>query len=189
MWAPSKWDDTAIDPGPSLQAATLPPEHPKGLWNGYFADDDGSVHEGDIDTLAAAGITKGCNPPWDTDYCPQRLITRGEIAAFIRRTLDLPASETDYFTDDDTSVFNGDINAVMDAGIGFGCSDTEFCPNQPLLREEMAEMLVRSFADADPARYDNSAGVDYFTDDADSLISGLDQPPHGRRGDQGLQPS
>ena len=163
-----KWNDNAIDPWPSLQAASLPPDHPKGLWNGYFADDDGSVHEADIDTLAAAGTTRGCNPPWDTEYCPQRLITRGEIAAFIRRTLDLPASKTDYFPDDDASVFNDDINAVMQAGIGFGCSDTEFCPSQPLLREEMAEMLVRSFAAVDPARYDDSEGSNYFTDDENS---------------------
>ena len=163
-----KWDSTAIDPWPSLHEASLPPDHPTGLWNGYFADDDGIIHEASIDALAANGTTKGCNPPWDTEYCPWQFITRGQIAAFIRRTLDLPASENDYFTDDETSVFDDDINAVTQAGIGFGCSETEFCPNRPLAREEMAEMLVRAFADLDPARYANSNGDDYFTDDSES---------------------
>ena len=159
---PSKWESPAIDPYPSLVAAD--PMHGKG-WNGTFADDDGSPHEADIETLAAAGITKGCNPPANTNYCPQRLITRGEIAAFINRTLNLPATDVDAFADDSGTVFEGDINAVAAAGIGFGCTETDFCPDQPLLRDEMAEMLVRAFADADPERYANPEGIDFFTDD------------------------
>ena len=31
--------------------------------NGYFDDDNSSVHEQDLDSIAAAGITLGCNPP------------------------------------------------------------------------------------------------------------------------------
>ena len=121
-----------------------------------------------IDFMAANGITQGCNPPANTNYCPERLITRGEIAAFIARTLDLPVAEEDAFGDDQGNVFEGDINAVIAAGIGFGCTEMEFCPDDPLLRGEMAEMLVRAFAASDPDRYSNPDGIDYFTDDETS---------------------
>ena len=30
--------------------------------NGFFNDDDGNTFESDIDAIANAGITKGCNP-------------------------------------------------------------------------------------------------------------------------------
>ncbi|HSJ35406.1 MAG TPA: M23 family metallopeptidase [Acidimicrobiia bacterium] len=159
------WSAVAIDPYPhllSLEVKVGP------AWNGFFSDDDASVHEADIETLAADGTTKGCNPPENTMYCPERLITRGEIAAFIRRTLQLPAAEVDLFADDAGSVFEGDINAVAAAGIGFGCTETDYCPDQPLLRDEMAEMLIRSFAEADPDRYANPDEIDFFGDDTDN---------------------
>jgi hypothetical protein len=35
----------------------------------YFDDDNGSVHEDSINRVAAAGITRGCNPPANTQYC------------------------------------------------------------------------------------------------------------------------
>ncbi len=52
-----------------------------------FTDDDDSVFEGDNDKMKAAGISYGCNPPENTWYCPDRTLTRGEIAAFIHRAL------------------------------------------------------------------------------------------------------
>jgi murein DD-endopeptidase MepM/ murein hydrolase activator NlpD len=162
---PSKWEATAVNPYPSLQAASLPPTGLPGLWRGRFADDDGSVHEADIDRLAADGTTRGCNPPWNTKYCPTRLITRGEIAAFIRRALALPAADQVFYRDTAGSVFHHDINALTAAGIGFGCAPDRYCPDSPLLRDEMAELLVRAFAPADPERYANPGSEDFFVDD------------------------
>lgn len=160
------WDAYPIDPYPALTTLQFSLDAPAAAPAiDYFADDNGSVHETDINTLAADGTTKGCNPPDNTMYCPQRLITRGEIAAFIRRTLDLPPADEDYFTDDGTSVFSGDIDAFTAAGIGFGCTETQFCPDEPLLRDEMAEMLVRAFADDHPDLYSNPEGTDFFVDD------------------------
>ena len=52
-----------------------------------FTDDDDSVFENDIDKLATAGVTKGCNPPTHDMYCPDNLVTRGQMAAFLRRAL------------------------------------------------------------------------------------------------------
>jgi hypothetical protein len=51
----------------------------------YFTDDNDSIFESDINRLAAAGITKGCNPPANDNYCPTNVVVRGEMAAFMRR--------------------------------------------------------------------------------------------------------
>ena len=50
-----------------------------------FVDDDGSIFEDAIAKLAAAEITLGCNPPINDRYCPDDPVTRGQMAAFIRR--------------------------------------------------------------------------------------------------------
>ena len=52
-----------------------------------FADDDGSIFEDNIDKLATAGVTKGCNPPTNDNFCPNANVTRGQMAAFLRRAL------------------------------------------------------------------------------------------------------
>jgi len=54
----------------------------------HFTDDDGSVFESSIDKLYTAGITMGCNPPTNDHYCPNDNVTRGQMAAFLRRGLD-----------------------------------------------------------------------------------------------------
>jgi hypothetical protein len=52
-----------------------------------FVDDEGSVFEADIQSLAAAGITRGCNPPANDRFCPNDAVTRGQMAAFLKRGL------------------------------------------------------------------------------------------------------
>lgn len=42
----------------------------------------------DIAWLAEAGITKGCNPPANTEFCPDEEVTREQMAAFIHRLAD-----------------------------------------------------------------------------------------------------
>jgi Peptidase family M23 len=148
-----------VNPTPHADAATRISEPLPATWNGTFWDDDDSIHEANIEIIAELDITRGCNPPDNDRYCPGRDITRGEIAAFIRRALSLPASTVDAFADDDASIFAGDIDAVVAAGIGFGCSPTQYCPDAPLRRDEMAELLVRAFG------YDNPDETDHFVDD------------------------
>jgi hypothetical protein len=55
-------------------------------------DDDGSIFEADIAKLAAAGITRGCNPPVNDRFCPTDPVTRQQMAAFLHRALDPPPS-------------------------------------------------------------------------------------------------
>jgi hypothetical protein len=53
-----------------------------------FTDDDGSVFEADIAKLAAADITRGCNPPTNDQFCPDDNVNRGQMAAFLFRALE-----------------------------------------------------------------------------------------------------
>ncbi len=56
----------------------------------FFVDDDGSVFEQHINNLAAAGITRGCNPPDNDEFCPTQPVSRGAMAAFLFRARVLP---------------------------------------------------------------------------------------------------
>lgn len=112
----------------------------------HFVDDDGSVHEADIGALAGAGITKGCNPPTNDEFCPEGPVTRGQMAAFLTRALGLSPSASP-FTDDDGSVFESEIAALAAAGITRGCNppaNDEFCPDRPVTRAQMAAFLHRA---------------------------------------------
>jgi hypothetical protein len=111
-----------------------------------FADDDDSVFEANINALAAAGITTGCNPPVNTAYCPTDFVTRGQMAAFLVRAFGLPPGP-ERFVDDDGSVFEADIEALAAAGITLGCNppaNTMFCPNDLITRQQMAAFLHRA---------------------------------------------
>jgi len=52
---------------------------------GTFTDDDDSIFETHIEWLAASGVTAGCNPPTNDHFCPDDNVTRGQMAAFMRR--------------------------------------------------------------------------------------------------------
>lgn len=141
-------------------AGELPP-------GGTFADDNGNVHEADIEAVAAAGITKGCNPPANDKYCPDGLVTRAQIAAFLVRALDLSPSGDDYFFDDNGSIFENDINSLAASKITFGCnppSSDKFCPDANLTRAQMAALLVRAYG------YTDQGGGDLFVDDDGSIF-------------------
>jgi hypothetical protein len=124
-----------------LLLALLPP-------GGTFVDDDGSVHEGSIEAIAAEGLTVGCNPPQSDRYCPGRTVTRGEMAAFLARALTLGATGDEFFSDDDGHLFENAINRLAEAGVTQGCNppaNDRFCPDRVMTRGEMAAMLSRAF--------------------------------------------
>jgi hypothetical protein len=50
----------------------------------HFTDDNRSKHEAAINRFAAAKLTAGCA---DDRYCPSGTVTRGQMAAFIRRAI------------------------------------------------------------------------------------------------------
>ena len=122
---------------PSASAA-LPP-------GGTFIDDNGSAFEPSIEAVAAEGITNGCNPPLNDLYCPRDAVTRGQMAAFLVRALDLTATGGSDFVDV-SGTFAVDIDKLATAGITRGCNapvNDRFCPNDVVTRGQMAAFLVR----------------------------------------------
>jgi hypothetical protein len=134
------------------------PSEPYALaWSvsGPFVDADSSIFRPDILWAWQAGITSGCA----TDrYCPDQPVTREQMASFLARALHLPATSRDYFTDDERSQHEANINRVAAAGITTGCAATRYCPGATVTREQMASFLARAFALPAATR-------DYFTDD------------------------
>lgn len=53
--------------------------------DGFEDVPDSNVFHDDIEWMAETGVTKGCNPPENTEYCPDRALIRGEEAAFFHR--------------------------------------------------------------------------------------------------------
>jgi hypothetical protein len=112
-----------------------------------FLDTRRSIFRLDIAWMSATGITRGCNPPDNTRFCPDGSVTRGQMAAFLDRALDLPATTTDFFTDDDGTLFEDDINRLAAAGITKGCNpptNDHYCPPALVERDQMAAFLRRA---------------------------------------------
>ena len=146
----------------AVSADALPP-------GGSFSDDNGNVHEGSIEAIAAVGVTRGCNPPTNDRYCPHTSVSRGQMAAFMARALGLPAVARDFFVDDDGSLFESDINRIAAAGISKGCgppANDRYCPETAVTRAMMAAFLVRAFG------YAETSHGTAFIDSSDSPFSG-----------------
>lgn len=92
----------------------------------------------------ATGLTRGCNPPENTRFCPDQALTRGQIAAFLDRADSLPATDQDFFGDDDDSIFEAAINRLAASGITSGCGEGRFCPDDEVTREQMVTFLYRA---------------------------------------------
>ena len=105
----------------------------------------------DVEWLAEQEITRGCNPPFNTRFCPDLDVTRGQMAAFLVRALQYTDNGGgDLFTDDDTSIFEDDIDKLAAAGVTKGCNpplNTKYCPDLDVTRGQMAAFLHRATGD------------------------------------------
>ncbi len=156
-----------------------------GVFDPPFRDDDSSVFQADINWLSAAGITQGCNPPTGDRFCPDEPVTRGQMAAFLARALDLSTpSGRDSFTDDNASLFEPSIEALAAAGITRGCNpptNNRFCPEDRVTRAQMAAFLVRALGYTDP-------GGNTFQDDDGSVFEASIQALAGAGVTRGCNP-
>jgi Lysyl oxidase/S-layer homology domain len=107
----------------------------------WFTDDETSIHEPAINAIRDEGITLGCGPNL---FCPKSLVTREQMASFLIRALGLTTVGTDYFTDDNGSIHEGDINTLRAEEITTGCGPMLFCPTGLVTREQMAAFLHRA---------------------------------------------
>ncbi len=115
---------------------------------GYWAHDE-------IDHIYAKGITKGCGTgAWGYPiYCPEKGVTRAEMAVFIERALGntVPRqTATQTFADVPTTYWAHDfIEAFYQMGITQGCGYNAagqllYCPEQGVTRAEMAVFLTKA---------------------------------------------
>lgn len=108
----------------------------------HFVDDENNLHEDAINRVADAEITLGCG---DDRYCPTAVVTREQMASFLARARQLPATGVDAFTDDELSQHEPDINRIAEAAITLGCGGSRYCPKAVVTREQMAAFLHRAF--------------------------------------------
>jgi hypothetical protein len=106
----------------------------------------------EIGKLSARGVTIGCG---GGNYCPDQVVNRGQMAAFIIRALgefNPPPPAMQRFIDVPPShQFYRFINRLHELMITVGCSQTEFCPEDPVTREQMAAFIMRSLGVTIPA--------------------------------------
>jgi hypothetical protein len=143
--------------------------------SGRFIDDDASVHQTDIETIASTAVTRGCNPPLDTEFCPTDPVTRGQMASFLVRALDLAPADDTPFTDTAGTVYAADIAALAQAGITTGCAADRYCPEDPVTRAQMASLLVRAFDQepSDDTPFTDTAGSVHVADIAALAQAGI----------------
>ena len=148
---------TTTTPGATTTTTTPPPTGTSG-----FSDIGGHTHAADIEWLAGEGITKGCNPPDNTLFCPDDSVTRGQMAAFLGRAFDYSDSGTgNYFVDTIGNTFQTEIDQLRVAGVTLGCNpptNNRYCPDDPVTRGQMAAFLGRAFG------YSDSGTGNYFVD-------------------------
>ena len=140
-------------------------ERPDGsLQPGRFSDDDGSVHEANIEVIAGLGVTVGCNPPENDRYCPHAVVTRAQMMAFLSRALgEIGEVEGAGVRASDLPVdawYFDDVQRMISLGVAGLQEDGTFRPLDPLTRLEMATLLVRAF----PALAEVAEPVGTFSD-------------------------
>jgi hypothetical protein len=135
----------------SIELVRLPDPPFDDIVLGPFLDEIIWLHE--------AGLLAGCEP---TLFCGSNSVLRGHMAVLLVRSLALPATADDFFSDDDGHRYEWAINRLAAAGVTQGCGADAFCPNGFVTRAEMASFLVAAF-ELEPS------AVDAFTDDDGSV--------------------
>ena len=117
--------------------------------SGTFIDDDGNPFEPDIEKIADAAITKGCNPPVNDRFCPAGVVTRAEMAAFLIRAMNLENSVGPHqglFPDVAAGAWYAPyVERLFELGVTTGYTDGTYRPDATVTRAEMAAFLVRAF--------------------------------------------
>jgi len=111
-----------------------------------------------IQRMRELEITVGCTA---TEYCPNGLVTRGQMAAFLMRAklggagIPVAGGSTvgqtvyplaPYFQDVPKShIFFPFIQKIKQLGITFGCTSTQYCAENLTTRGQLAAFLTRGF--------------------------------------------
>lgn len=100
-----------------------------------------------IGKLVARGVTVGCD---SSNYCPNSIVTREQMATFIIRALgdpNPPTPATQRFTDvPPSNIFYNFIEQMAVRQITVGCGGGNYCPSSPVLHEQMSAFIMRALA-------------------------------------------
>lgn len=129
-------------PTPSPSATPSPPPVAPPPQPGQFRDVTSGPHIAAVEAIARRGVTEGCGGDL---FCPNQQVTRGQMASFLKRALELPDAAADQFGDDNGSTHEAAVNALAAAGVTGGCGEGRFCPQEPVTRAQMASFLQRAF--------------------------------------------
>jgi IPT/TIG domain/S-layer homology domain len=140
-------------PAGSVNVVTV--THPGGtagtLPNGWVANfidvPNGQQFQQYVVRLVANGITAGCATPGH--YCPLNSVTRAQMAVFLLKSKNgqcfVPPACTGVFPDVPcANPFSPWIEALFEAGITGGCGNGNYCPNNPVTRQQMAVFLLKA---------------------------------------------
>jgi hypothetical protein len=102
-----------------------------------------------IEELANRQVVTGCGPNL---YCPTDSVTREQMAVFVLRTLDPTLNPppcvagSEQFADvPSTSPFCRFIEELANRAIVTGCGGGNYCPTDPVTREQMGVFLTATF--------------------------------------------
>jgi len=106
-----------------------------------------------IERMAELGVTVGCGD--GSGFCPNRSVSRAQMAVLLSRAYSLPEGPDPGFTDvPDDAWYGPDVAKLAASEITQGCADGLFCPDDDTTRGEMAIFLHR----AEKQKADTSAG-------------------------------
>jgi hypothetical protein len=146
------WYAFAGDPGRTPSGAKVSYSGPAPV--APFSDIAGHKFYTSIVWLAGSGITSGCG---GDKFCPEGLVTRGQMASFLARALNLPPATKDHFGDDNGNKHEDNINRLAEAGITSGCGPDRFCPGGVVRRDQMASFLAKALGLP-------TSSIDWFSD-------------------------
>ena len=97
-----------------------------------------------IERMAELSVTAGCGD--GTRFCPDRTVTRAQMAVFLTRAFSLAPGPDPGFSDVPADAWYFDqVAALAASGITAGCRDgTWFCPHGETTRAQMATYLYRA---------------------------------------------
>ncbi|WP_341323210.1 DUF4430 domain-containing protein [Solibacillus sp. FSL H8-0523] len=130
-----------------------------------FSDIDNLFSKEEIEFLANRHVVLGA----DGAFMPNSALTRGQFAMMIARALGLQTSENNPFTDTVGKEYEKDVQALFEAGITTGTSDTTFDPTAKITREQSAAFMARVF-EYMGMKANTSSTVSYSDDEAISSV-------------------
>ena len=167
-------DAAAVPPSSPVPVPVPDPARLAGC-EGRFCDEDDSTHQASINAIADLGITEGCSSDDPLLFCPDRRVTRSQMAAFLYRAVGHhtgrvpPAARGVELSDVAPDAWYRSY-AQWAVSIGaFAAPGGEFDSASEVSRSDMAVMMAAAFSLLPPDRQ---------ADEPEGLFADMaDQPP------------